>query len=358
MSFFKKLKEGLFKSSSKIDEGLKKIKEDQSKHTDNKNEDQPITESVDLFLKSKVESNKKINEDKKNFFKRFIPTNKKENNIRVNKSTLELLEETLITTDMGIETSTKIIKSLSKKVLGKKINFEEIKLLLADEILKIFDNSHNMLSLIDNDLNVFLVVGVNGSGKTTTIGKLAKLYKDQDKKVLIAAGDTFRAAAVEQLEIWGNNSNTDVFKLKEGSDPASLSYDAISKELKKKIDLLMIDTAGRLQNRNDLMQELSKIVRVIKKKNLNVPLKTILVLDASTGQNALSQVELFKSMADVSGIVMTKLDGSAKGGILVALTDKFSLPIYAVGVGEKIDDLNAFSKHDYVEALLNLKERN
>ncbi len=360
MSFLKKLKTGLFKSSKKIDEGLEKIKHE---NILNQEIDIDVEEHKNVSKTYSYNSEKKdiIDEKKesttKKFLKKFIIKDKKnKNDFRVNRSTLEQLEETLITSDMGAETSSKIIRLLSKKVLGKKINTYDLKLFLAEEILKIFQGVENKLEINDQKLNVVLVVGVNGSGKTTTIGKLANLFKNENKKVLIAAGDTFRAAAVEQLEIWANKTNTEVFKLKQGTDPASLCYDAILKAEKERVDVLMIDTAGRLQNRNDLMEELSKVVRVIKKKNLEIPLKTILVLDATTGQNAVSQVEMFKNMADVSGLVMTKLDGSAKGGILVPLTDKFSLPIHAVGVGEKIDDLNSFNVREYVEALLNLKK--
>ena len=198
---------------------------------------------------------------------------------------------------------------------------------------------------------VVLVVGVNGSGKTTTIGKLASQFKSSGKSVVIAAGDTFRAAAVEQLQIWGERAGVPVLTAPEGSDPASLAFDAIEKARCDNADLLMIDTAGRLQNRADLMEELAKIVRVIRKQDPEAPHNTLLVLDATTGQNALSQVEVFRNLANVSGLVMTKLDGTAKGGVLVALADKFGLPIHAIGVGEQIDDLSPFDPEDYAKAL-------
>ena len=198
---------------------------------------------------------------------------------------------------------------------------------------------------------VVLVVGVNGSGKTTTIGKLASQFKSAGKTVVIAAGDTFRAAAVEQLQIWGERAGVPVLTAPEGSDPASLAFDAIEKARRDKADLLMIDTAGRLQNRVDLMEELAKIVRVMRKQDPDAPHNTLLVLDATTGQNALNQVEVFRNLADVSGLVMTKLDGTAKGGVLVALADKFGLPIHAIGVGEQIDDLSPFDPEDYAKAL-------
>jgi fused signal recognition particle receptor len=202
---------------------------------------------------------------------------------------------------------------------------------------------------------VVLVVGVNGSGKTTTIGKLASQFKAAGKSVVIAAGDTFRAAAVEQLQVWGDRAGVPVLTAPEGSDPASLAYDAMTKAQEEGADLLMIDTAGRLQNRQDLMEELAKIVRVIRKKDPDAPHNTLLVLDATTGQNALSQVDTFKKLADVSGLVMTKLDGTAKGGVLVALADKFGLPIHAIGVGEQLDDLAPFDPEDFAKALTGLE---
>jgi fused signal recognition particle receptor len=198
---------------------------------------------------------------------------------------------------------------------------------------------------------VVLVVGVNGSGKTTTIGKLASQFKAAGKSVVIAAGDTFRAAAVDQLKVWGERAGVPVLTAPEGSDPASLAFDAMTRAQAEGADLLMIDTAGRLQNRADLMEELAKIVRVIRKKDPDAPHNTLLVLDATTGQNAISQVEIFRKIADVSGLVMTKLDGTAKGGVLVALADRFGLPIHAIGVGEQIDDLQPFDPDEFARAL-------
>ena len=206
-----------------------------------------------------------------------------------------------------------------------------------------FDKTENMKTII--------VSGVNGVGKTTTIGKLASQFQTAGKSVVIAAGDTFRAAAVEQLQIWGERAKVPVLTASEGSDPASLAFEAIEKARNENTDLLMIDTAGRLQNRTDLMEELAKIVRVIRKQDPEAPHNTLLVLDATTGQNALRQVEIFTKLADVTGLVMTKLDGSAKGGVLVALADKFGLPIHAIGIGEQIDDLAPFDPKDYAKAL-------
>ena len=207
------------------------------------------------------------------------------------------------------------------------------------------------LPLFDKKPQVILVVGVNGSGKTTTIGKLASQFKAAGKSVVIAAGDTFRAAAVDQLKVWGDRAGVPVLTAPEGSDPASLAFDAMVQAENDGADLLMIDTAGRLQNRADLMEELSKIVRVIRKKDETAPHNTLLVLDATTGQNALNQVDAFQKLADVSGLVMTKLDGTAKGGVLVSLADKFGLPIHAIGVGEQIDDLDAFDPQEFANAL-------
>ena len=200
------------------------------------------------------------------------------------------------------------------------------------------------------------MVGVNGSGKTTTIGKLASQFKAAGKNVVIAAGDTFRAAAVEQLQVWGERADVPVLTAPEGSDPASLAFDAMTQAEADGADLLLIDTAGRLHNRADLMEELAKIVRVIQKKDPTAPHNTLLVLDATTGQNALTQVKVFQELANVTGLVMTKLDGTAKGGVLVALADKFGLPIHAIGVGEQIDDLNAFDPEEFALALTGLEE--
>jgi len=244
-----------------------------------------------------------------------------------------------------------VTANIAEGRFGKKLSTEEIKSLLSKEITRIMEPVAKPMPLYAQKPQVVLVVGVNGSGKTTTIGKLASQFKAAGKSVVIAAGDTFRAAAVEQLQIWGERAGVPVLTAPEGSDPASLAFDAIEKARQDNADLLMIDTAGRLQNRTDLMEELAKIVRVIRKQDPNAPHNTLLVLDATTGQNALNQVEIFRNLADVSGLVMTKLDGTAKGGVLVALADKFGLPIHAIGVGEQIDDLSPFDPEDYAKAL-------
>ena len=264
---------------------------------------------------------------------------------------LEQLEELLIASDMGVDTAMRVAANMAQGNLGSRLSTSEIKKLLADEIEQIMENVAQPLPIYPKHPQVVLVVGVNGSGKTTTIGKLASQFKEAGKNVVIAAGDTFRAAAVEQLQIWGDRANVPVLVAPEGSDPASLAFDALEKAQQEKADLLMIDTAGRLQNRTDLMEELAKIVRVLKKKDPEAPQNTILVLDATTGQNAISQVETFREIAEVSGLIMTKLDGTAKGGVLVALADKFGLPIHAIGVGEQIDDLAPFDPAEFAQAL-------
>ncbi|NCW16583.1 MAG: signal recognition particle-docking protein FtsY, partial [Rhodobacteraceae bacterium] len=257
----------------------------------------------------------------------------------------------LIASDMGVDAALRVTANIAEGRFGKKLSTEEIKSLLSKEITRIMEPVAKPMPLYAQKPQVVLVVGVNGSGKTTTIGKLASQFKAAGKSVVIAAGDTFRAAAVEQLQIWGERAGVPVLTAPEGSDPASLAFDAIEKARQDNADLLMIDTAGRLQNRTDLMEELAKIVRVIRKQDPDAPHNTLLVLDATTGQNALNQVEIFRNLADVSGLVMTKLDGTAKGGVLVALADKFGLPIHAIGVGEQIDDLSPFDPEDYAKAL-------
>ena len=268
---------------------------------------------------------------------------------------VEQLEELLIAADMGVDTALRVVANMAEGHMGRKLSVQEIKELLAAEVTRIMDPVAKPLPLYPRTPQVVLVVGVNGSGKTTTIGKLASQFKAAGKNVVIAAGDTFRAAAVEQLQVWGQRAGVPVLTAPEGSDPASLAFDAMTRAQADGADLLMIDTAGRLQNRSDLMEELAKIVRVIRKKDESAPHNTLLVLDATTGQNALNQVKVFREISDVSGLVMTKLDGTAKGGVLVALADKFGLPIHAIGVGEQIDDLDAFDPEEFADALMGLE---
>jgi len=267
---------------------------------------------------------------------------------------LEQLEELLIASDMGVDTALRVTANMAEGRLGKKLSVQEIKTLMSDEIARIMEPVAKPLPLYAKTPQVVLVVGVNGSGKTTTIGKLASQFRAAGKTVVIAAGDTFRAAAVEQLQVWGERAGVPVLTAPQGSDPASLAFDAMGRAEADGADLLLIDTAGRLQNRGDLMEELAKIVRVIRKKDPDAPHNTLLVLDATTGQNALNQVKVFQEISDVSGLVMTKLDGTAKGGVLVALADKFGLPIHAIGVGEQIDDLQPFDPQEFADALTGL----
>ena len=269
---------------------------------------------------------------------------------------LEQLEELLISSDMGVDTAVQITANLAEGRFGKKLSTAEIKSALAEEIARVMDPVARPLPIYNKKPQVILVVGVNGSGKTTTIGKLASQFQRAGKSVVIAAGDTFRAAAVGQLQVWGERAGVPVMTAAEGSDPASLAFEAMGQAEQDGADLLMIDTAGRLQNRADLMEELSKIIRVIRKKDPDAPHNTVLVLDATTGQNAVNQVEVFQRMADVTGLVMTKLDGTAKGGVLVSLADKFALPIHAIGVGEQIDDLDAFDPQEFAAALTGASE--
>jgi fused signal recognition particle receptor len=267
---------------------------------------------------------------------------------------LESLEDLLIQADMGVETATRVTGNIAEGRFGRKIGATELRQALADEVARIMEPVARPLPLYPQKPQVVLVVGVNGSGKTTTIGKLASQFRAAGKKVVIAAGDTFRAAAVEQLQVWGQRAGVPVLTAPEGSDPASLAFDALTQAQAEGADLLMIDTAGRLHNRADLMEELAKIVRVIRKVDPTAPHNTLLVLDATTGQNAVMQVEIFRKIADVSGLVMTKLDGTAKGGVLVSLADKFGLPIHAIGVGEQIDDLSPFDPQEFARALVGL----
>ncbi|MBO9468359.1 signal recognition particle-docking protein FtsY [Tropicibacter sp. R15_0] len=269
---------------------------------------------------------------------------------------LESLEELLIQSDMGVDTALRVSANIAEGRMGKRLSVSEIKALLAAEVARIMEPVAKPLPLYPTKPQVVLVVGVNGSGKTTTIGKLASQFRAAGKKVVIAAGDTFRAAAVEQLQVWGDRAGVPVLTAPEGSDPASLAFDALSKAQEDGADLLMIDTAGRLQNRQDLMEELAKIVRVIRKKDPEAPHNTLLVLDATTGQNAVTQVDVFRKISDVSGLVMTKLDGTARGGVLVSLADKFGLPIHAIGVGEQIDDLAPFDPEEFAAALTGLEQ--
>ena len=274
---------------------------------------------------------------------------------KIDAETLEELEELLISADMGVKASAKIIAAFAHKRLNKEISTEEIKQVLAADIAQILKPGEAEFK-VDTAKKpyVVLMVGVNGAGKTTTIGKLAAKLKAAGKKVSFIAGDTFRAAAVEQLQVWGKRSDIRVFSGAPGCDSAGLCYDGLNAAIRAGDDVVFIDTAGRLQNKNGLMDELKKIVRVIKKVMPEAPHKTLLTIDATTGQNAVSQVQIFKQMVDVDGLVVTKLDGSAKGGILAAVAEEYPTPVYFVGVGEKIEDLDVFNADDYAKSLLDV----
>jgi fused signal recognition particle receptor len=273
---------------------------------------------------------------------------------KLDRALLDELEEALIAADLGPATAARLIKALATDRFDKEIDEQEVREIFATEIAAILQPVALPLTVKPLHPHVILVIGVNGSGKTTTIGKLAKQYQALGKKVMLAAGDTFRAAAVEQLKIWGERSNVPVVARETGGDAAGLAYDALVRAKAEGIDVLLIDTAGRLQNKAGLMEELVKVIRVIKKLDPTAPHDCLLVLDATTGQNAHSQVEIFKEMCQVTGLVITKLDGSAKGGVLVALAERFKLPVVSIGVGEGIDDLRPFEAEVFARSLMGL----
>ena len=305
MSFWEKLGLGLKKSSAKISSGIS-----------------------DIFTKKKLDN-----------------------------ATLEELEELLLTADMGVASSQKIIAEFAKQKQDRNVTDEEIRHLLAQNIENILQPCEQEF-IISTDIKpyVILMIGVNGAGKTTTIGKLAAKLQKQGKKVSFIAGDTFRAAAVEQLKEWADRLNIRVFFGADGCDSAGLCYDGLNAAIKNGDDVVFIDTAGRLQNKSGLMDELKKIDRVIKKLIPSAPHKVLLTLDATTGQNAVAQVQAFKEIIGVNGLIVTKLDGSSKGGILVAIAEESKLPIYYIGVGEQIDDLDTFNAYQYACSLVDIEE--
>jgi fused signal recognition particle receptor len=300
LSWFQRLKQGLTKSSSRLTEGLAAI-----------------------LVKRKLD-----------------------------QDTLDEIEELLISADLGPATAAKLAADLGRSRFGKEVTDDEVRTFLADQIATMLAPVALPLDPAPAKPFVVLVVGVNGVGKTTTIGKLAEHYRGQGKRVMMAAGDTFRAAAVAQLAIWGERTGTPVVQKGEGADPAALAYEALERARREDIDVLLIDTAGRLHNKAGLMEELAKVVRVLQKQDPTAPHSTLLVLDATTGQNAISQVETFRSLVKVNGLVVTKLDGSAKGGVLVALAEKFKLPVHAIGVGETAQDLQPFDPQDFARSLM------
>ena len=376
--FFKKLKNKLFNSSSKFTKNLDEAVNEVSKAEVDVNIEKKV--SVEKSEKNEINS-KRISESEKGQFaqdgdtdqnKDIVKDGQKVTNaksvvkkaldllkrkpdprkILFNDEFLEKLEDILISSDVGSKTALKISEKISSKVYGKKIEVMQLKEYLIDEITKILEPIAKPIPIYKTAPQIVVVVGVNGSGKTTTIGKLASQFKRAGKSVMIGAGDTFRAAAIEQLSVWAERVDVPIIKAEQGSDPASLAYKSVERAINEKTDLLFIDTAGRLQNKTDLMQELVKIVTVIKKVKNEAPENIILVLDATTGQNIISQVEIFQQMVNITGIIMTKLDGSAKGGILISVADRFQLPIHAIGVGETLDDLQPFDPEEFATALI------
>ena len=274
---------------------------------------------------------------------------------KIDADTMESLEEALISSDLGVSASQKIVKEFEKNYSEKTSNQEELLEALSKSISNILEPLEKELIVSDDHHpHIMMIVGVNGSGKTTTAGKLAKRFSQQGKKVILVAADTFRAAAIEQLKGWAEKTSVELISAERGADPAALVYQSIEKARIQKTDLILIDTAGRLQNRIELMEELAKIVRVIKKLEPEAPHDSLIVLDGTVGQNALSQLKAFLDVAAITGLIMTKLDGSARGGVLVALAEEFGLPIHLIGVGETAEDLQDFNAMAYSRALLGL----
>jgi fused signal recognition particle receptor len=270
---------------------------------------------------------------------------------KLDQAMLDEIEEILIRADLGVDSAAQIAAAVGEGRYDQEITPDEVKAVVAAEVEKVLAPVAKPLAIGGSKPFVVLVVGVNGSGKTTTIGKLAAKLRAEGRSVLLAAGDTFRAAAIDQLKIWAGRSGAAVIARAPGADPAGLAFDAITEARGEEIDVLLVDTAGRLQNKAMLMEELEKIVRVMKKVDAGAPHAVLLVLDATVGQNALSQVEVFRAIAGVTGLAMTKLDGTARGGILVAIAAKYGLPVHFIGVGEGIDDLAAFEARDFARAI-------
>ena len=376
--FFKKLTNKLFNSSSKFTKDLEEAVNEVSKteaeldvkkiaHDEKLENNELKSERESRPEKSEASQVKNINQESningdiqkatkaKSVVKKALDLLRSKPDVRkvlFNDEFLEKLEDILISSDVGSKTALRISERISLKAYGKKIEVTQLKQYLVEEITMILEPIAKPIPIFKSVPQIVVVVGVNGSGKTTTIGKLASQFKMAGKSVMIGAGDTFRAAAIEQLSVWAERVDVPIIKAEQGSDPASLAYKSVEKAISEKMDLLFIDTAGRLQNKTDLMQELVKIVTVIKKLKNEAPENIILVLDATTGQNIISQVEIFQQMVNVTGIIMTKLDGSAKGGILISVADRFRLPIHAIGVGETLDDLQPFDPEEFATALI------
>ena len=396
MKFFRKLKEKLFSTSSKFNNGLEEIVDKQKdeifNQDNNENEDSnnhissnmkedlgeqkkeietasikdekrnKVTEKQPSFFEKNKKTNIeldekqiKIQEKKPSFLKKIIKSVEKVTKRRkLDDTMLTEIEDLLISSDLGVATSSFIVEKIKKENFSKELDITQLKQLISSAIYEIMNAPKTITEIKNDQLNIWLFVGVNGSGKTTTIGKIAKQEKENGNKVILAAADTFRAAAVEQLSIWSERAGIPMIKGEEKSDPASVVYKAIEESKRGKYDLLLIDTAGRLQNKTDLMEELEKIIRVIKKQDPTAPHNCIIVLDATSGQNVNSQVEIFLKTAGLTGIVMTKLDGTARGGVLVSVTNKFNLPIYRIGLGEKIDDLEIFDPKLFSKVIVGL----
>ena len=274
-------------------------------------------------------------------------------NTTIDDDLIDEIEEILLLSDVGVDTTNILIKNLKKTVSEQQVKDPpEIKNILKNEMLKLIDYHENQDINLNKNLHVVLVVGVNGTGKTTSIGKLANFFKNQNKKVIISASDTFRAGAIDQLSIWANKLDISLVSNGMGSDPASVAYTAVEKSIKEKADVLLIDTAGRLHNNQNLMMELSKIQRVIKKVVAEAPHEVLLVLDGSTGQNAFIQAEQFSKVTDINGLIVTKLDGTSKGGAIIGISSKMKIPIKYIGVGEAADDLIPFVPEQYLDMLL------
>ena len=305
-----------------------------------------------LFTKEKKESlDKGLKKSNESFFNKISKAIVGKS--KVDDQVLDDLEEILISSDVGVKTTLKIIDQIEKRVANDKfLNSDELDLILKEEIIKIICDSeqNNFLSINRQKPHVILVVGVNGVGKTTSIGKMANYYKSIGLKVMVGAADTFRAAAIDQLQVWSDRVGVELIKQKMGSDPASVAFDTLESAIKKNMDIVLIDTAGRLHNKANLMNELSKIKRVLQKKNINAPHEVLLVIDGSTGQNAFEQAKQFTNVTEITSLAVTKLDGTAKGGVVLGISDQFNIPIKFIGIGEDVEDLQIFDKKEFVDS--------
>ena len=305
-----------------------------------------------LFTKEKKESlDKGLKKSNESFFNKISKVLIGKS--KVDDQVLDDLEEVLISSDVGVKTTLKIIDQIEQRVAKDKfLNSSELDLILKEEIIKIICDSEddNFLSLNKDKPHVILVVGVNGVGKTTSIGKMANYYKSTGLKVMVGAADTFRAAAIGQLQVWTDRVGVELVKQDMGSDPASVAFDTLESAINKNIDVVLIDTAGRLHNKANLMNELSKIKRVLQKKNINAPHEVLLVIDGSTGQNAFEQAKQFTNVTEITSLAVTKLDGTAKGGVVLGISDQFNIPIKFIGIGEGVEDLQIFNKKEFVDS--------